>query len=75
MVHSVLSTCRIGRFVLKITIEYNRGWWDWTVEGDDNARAPYCGTAIGLSLAYDGCLQAIQYKARNPYKFNVRTEY
>lgn len=60
---------------MKIIFENNGGWWDWTVEGDDNARAPYCGTAMGLSLAYDGCLQAIQDKARRPYKSNVRTEY
>jgi len=60
---------------LKITFEHIDGFWDWTVEGDDNARAPYCGTATGLSLAYDGCLQAIQYKARHPYKPHVRTEY
>ena len=60
---------------LKITIEYDGTWWDWTVEGDENARAPYCGVADSLTLAYDGIVTGIQAKKRHPYNPSVRTEY
>jgi hypothetical protein len=60
---------------LRITIELVDGWWDWTVEGDANARAPYCGTADTFFGAYEGIARTIQDKKRHPYNPKVRTEY
>lgn len=60
---------------LTITIHFDGKWWDWTVEGDENARAPYCGAAVSLDLAYEGIVETIKDKKRHPYKPNVRTEY
>lgn len=59
---------------LKITIEQIDGWWDWTVKNDPNSRGAYCGTAQGVTMAYEEALQAIQSKARNPHQYKIRTE-
>ena len=60
---------------LKITFEYDGTWWDWSVEGDENARAPYCGANDTFSTAYDAVVRCIQFNKRNPYNPNARTEY
>lgn len=61
---------------LTITITDEGAWFDWTVDNDDNARAPYCGaTRAGWHEALESALQAIAYKKRHPYQPSVRTEY
>ena len=60
---------------LKITLEHDGEWWDWTVEGDENARGPYCGAADTYWHAFESIASVMQAKKRNPYRPNVRTEY
>ena len=60
---------------MKITFEKNGEWWDWTVEGDENSRGSYCGTATCLHVAYTGMAEHMKHLNRHPYNPKVRTEY
>lgn len=59
----------------KITIEDIDGWYDWVVEGDRNARGPYCGGGRNLYEVLDSIAETVKSKARHPYNPKVRTEY
>ena len=59
----------------KITIEDIDGWYDWVVEGDRNARGPYCGGGRNLSEVLDSIDRCVRDKRRHPYNPKVRTEY
>lgn len=59
----------------KVTIEEVDGWYDWIVEGDRNARGPYCGGGRNFEAVLDSIASTVKDKRRHPYNPRVRTEY
>lgn len=59
----------------KITVEEVDGWFDWIVEGDRNARGPYCGGGRNLEDVLASIAETVKDKRRHPYNPKVRTEY
>lgn len=51
---------------MKITIELHKGWYDWIVEGDRNARGPYCGGGRNLDEVLDSISRTVKDKRRHP---------
>lgn len=63
------------KIIIEIISERNQTWYDWTVEGDPNARGDYCGTTNNWSEIWPSIDEAISRQARHPYNPKLRTEY